>query len=90
MDKKTKRHALRGVEKLEKYQKVFSSPDGEWVLNDMMAAHGMLSSSFQGRASDTIFKEGERNVVLRILTLLRSNPADLRERIKLYEAELGE
>jgi hypothetical protein len=85
-----KRHAKRGVKKLEMYRKVFSGPDGEWVLNDLMSAHSMLNSTFNGNVRDMLLREGERNVVLRILTILKSSPEDLRERIRLHEQEMGE
>ena len=47
-----------------------------------MSAHGMMSSTFKGDVNDMLIKEGERNVVLRILTLLKTNPKELRESIE--------
>lgn len=90
MDKRTKKLADQGVSKVMAYQKVFSGPDGTKVLNDLMAAHGMLSSTYHGNVKDMLIKEGERNVVLRILTMLKVNEKQLKERIEQYEREMAE
>lgn len=84
--------AARSILKIENYRKVFSSPEGQWVINDLMAAHGMLSSTFVGtqKVHEMLHKEGERNVVLRILKLIGTDPKDLRERIEDYEKSLAE
>lgn len=70
------------------YKNVFESPDGRKVIADLMRVHGMMSSSFSGDANQTIFKEGERNVVLRILAVLKTDEALLRERIDSHERDL--
>lgn len=55
----------------EEYYNTFSqSPSGRHVLTDMMKAHHVLSSSFEPDSYATAFREGERNTVLRILTIL--------------------
>lgn len=72
---------------LKAYQNIFNSPDGQTVLADLMNAHGMLSSSFSGDPLKTVFKEGERNVVLRILTILKTDETQLKQRIDAYARE---
>ena len=58
--------------KLEDYNNCFNvSPTGRAVLDDMEKAHFMKSSTFSPDPYETARNEGERNVVLRILTILR-------------------
>lgn len=83
-----KKVQAKGLKKVNTYQKVFSGPDGEWVLNDLMAAHGMLSISYRGDVNDMLIKEGERNAVLRLLKILNVDYVKLRERIKENEQSL--
>lgn len=72
----------RIVKRAELYQQVFSGPNGQWVLHDLMDAHGMLSTTIRKDGTIDIGKEGERTVVLRILAQLQTNVAELRERIE--------
>lgn len=88
MDKRMKKLAEKSVTKISVYQKVFSGPDGQAVLLDLMAAHGMLQSTYTGDVHQMLIKEGERNAVLRILKLLNTDPKQLMERIKEHEAEM--
>ena len=81
MDSRTKKVAMKGVKKLSQYQKVFSGPDGQAVLADMMKAHGMMSPH-PNDPHQMALKEGERLVVLRILTLLKQDPKAVLERIE--------
>ena len=85
-----KKAAERKVAIVKAYKNLFGSPEGQLVLNDLMQTHGMMSSSFSGDSTQTVFKEGERNVVLRILTILKTNETQLRERIEAYARELDE
>lgn len=77
----TKKAANAQLERIKLYQSVFSGPSGKAVLDDLMKAHNILSSTFDGDVNKTIFKEGERNVVLRILTILKINTNKLQQRI---------
>lgn len=67
------------------YQKVFDTEDGKVVLLDLMRTHWMLSSTYVKEPTDMSFREGERNVVLRICSLLKLDVAKLRERMREYE-----
>jgi len=85
--KKAREQTKKAMSRIQRYRNVFESADGRWVLNDMMAAHGML----QPHPSDPqkmALKEGERLVVLRIMTILKQNPELLRERMEEYEKSL--
>jgi len=68
------------LKKIKAYQDLFNSPTGAAVLADMMRVHGVLSAHPADPQSMAI-KEGERAVVLRIMTFLQINPTELRERI---------
>lgn len=69
---------------IQAYQKVFGGPNGKIVMDDLMRVHGMMNSSFTGKGIDgeIYFKEGERNVVLRILAYLKLDVNKLQERIE--------
>lgn len=80
MDERVKRKATKRLNVIMAYQKMFDTKEGEMVLGDLMLAHGMLTPHSSDPQMMAI-KEGERAVVLRILTYLKTNPKDLLERI---------
>jgi hypothetical protein len=86
-DAKEVKIAKRSVSKVMAYRKVFDSPEGKKVLLDMMDAHGMLNCTYTGDVNKMLLKEGERNVILRILALLKMDVAQLQERIDSYVKE---
>jgi hypothetical protein len=59
------------------YQAIFSSEDGKKVLYDLMRTHYIISSTFSKDRYVTALKEGERNTVLRILSILIIDPIQL-------------
>jgi hypothetical protein len=60
------------------YQKVFSSGDGKKVLQDLMANHFVMSSTAtQNEYVSIEFNEGQRNVVLRIMSILKIKPEEM-------------
>ena len=60
--------------KPEDYNSCFEvSPSGKKILEDMKKAHHFYNSTFSPDPYTTAFKEGERNVVLRILTILQNH-----------------
>lgn len=80
MDKKIS-PAKRQANLLSAYQNIFKSPDGELVLKDLMRTHGILSNIFKGDVNNMLISEGERNVVLRILSILKIDMNAIYERI---------
>jgi len=86
----SRKKAPRALTRAERYQKVFSGVDGEWVLHDMMQEHGMLSTTLRKDGTIDIGKEGERLVVLRILAQLQVDIISLRERIEQHVQVLDE
>lgn len=69
------------AEMMSAYQNIFKSPDGELVLKDLMSTHGILSNTYKGNVNDMLVKEGERNVVLRVLSILKIDINAIYERI---------
>ena len=66
------------------YQEVFNldSPQVCTVLKDMCKAHGVFDGGFDKDPYVNALSSGERNVVLRILTILNMNPNDIIELAK--------
>lgn len=85
MDERTKKVAKKQVTNILAYQEVFSGPTGEIVLEDLMKNHHFLGTTFDGDATKTVFREGERNVVLRILAMLKMDARVLQERIRVND-----
>ena len=80
--KKVKPEA-RQVRLTKDYISVFSSPEGKRVLFHLMQTHGILGTCFVEKDShQSAFKEGERNVVLRLLAILKQDPMKIQERIE--------
>lgn len=61
------------------YQDVFDleSPQVQTVLKDLCSAHGVFNGGFNPDPYINAFGSGERNVILRILTILNSKPEDI-------------
>lgn len=79
--------AKRQVSIITAYKRVFSGPEGDRVLADLMQSCHMLGSSYNGNLNDVVFHEGERNVVLRILKNMNVDVQKLQERIRQNEIE---
>jgi hypothetical protein len=67
------------------YQRTFSTESGKRVLHDLMVECHVLGSSFSKDPSLMAFKEGEKNVMLRIMKLLNININEIEEHIKEIE-----
>lgn len=85
MAKRTLTHAEKSLSTFKAYSQLFDSPLGKQVLQDLFKNHAMLHSTFNGDIHQMLLKEGERNVILRILTILKMDVAQLEERIRNYE-----
>ena len=59
------------------YRDLFNSPVGRVVLKDLCKAHSVFDGGFDTNSHINAFNSGERNVVLRILTILNMNPNDI-------------
>lgn len=74
------------LKKVADYKAVFDSPVGRRVLHDMMSAHNMLNSSFSKDPYQMAFNEGGRNVLLRIMTIMKVDLKQLEERMREADA----
>lgn len=52
------------------YKEIFEGVSGQVVLKDLMRKHRLMGTCFSKDPYEHAFNEGERNVVLRILTIL--------------------
>jgi hypothetical protein len=77
--------AQKQLATIASYQKVFASPEGKAVLEDLMRTHHCQGSTFGGandKGHEIFFREGERNVVLRIQSFLNLDLLKLKERME--------
>lgn len=64
------------------YKEAFSGIAGEMVLNDLMTNHHILGSTFhKDNVNATLYNEGQRSVVLRIMGVLNIDTNVLKERV---------
>ena len=61
------KRAKKHVNKFSDYQEAFGTEPGKRVLHDMIKTHYVMGSTFDINPSEMCLREGERNVVLRIL-----------------------
>jgi hypothetical protein len=73
-----------------RYKRVFATPDGSLVLRDLMRAHYVVSNTYNKDPIEMAFNEGQRNVVLRILKLVKEDIAAIEKRISDMEKETYE
>ena len=75
----TKRVAERTLVRVNNYKQAFSTPMGKAVLLDLMQEHYMLKPTYQGTedAIGIAFRDGQRNVVLRILATMEFDASEL-------------
>ncbi len=61
------------------YQMVFNpdDPQAKEVLSDLCSAHHIFDAGFDPDPLELARMAGERNVVLRILTILKATPEDI-------------
>lgn len=69
------------LDQVANYQFVFNSEEGKKVLYDMMKTHYVIGSTFSKDPYEMALKEGERNTVLRVLSILKIDPQKLLEDI---------
>ena len=65
------------------YKRTFSSEQGKRVLYDLISAHNVMSPTYvRGDAIEMAYKEGGRNAVLRILTILETSEETMQNLIR--------
>lgn len=79
--------ARKSVERIQNYQRTFTSDVGKQVLNDLFARYGMLQTQAQDNPYQTYFHEGQRSVVLFIVDVMKLKPHEILERIQALKNE---
>ena len=71
--------AQRAVARTENYKQAFSTESGKAVLLDLLAEHYMMKPVFQGTedAIGIAFRDGQRQVVLRILATMQLDVSEI-------------
>jgi hypothetical protein len=71
------------VELHDSYKKVFSSPDGERVLEHLCRVGFVFDTSYvSGDPHETAHREGQRRLVLSILRFIERDPRELLQRLE--------
>lgn len=79
------------ITRSELYRRLFHSDDGKLVLNDLMNTHFVLRPTHTPEnVQEAVHREGQRDVVLRILKILQTTPEKLRERLEEGQGERDE
>ena len=80
------KRAEKRVQEIIHLKEIFESEKGKNVLYDLCRRFHYFESSYKGDVNDTIFREGERNVINFIMQQTELNPAHLldefRKRLK--------
>ena len=87
MATRTRKKAEKQVQAIIAYKEVFSSEKGQEVLFDLCRKCHYFQTSYNGNPNDTIYNEGERNVVNMIMTFSDQDPVKL---LKEYRNRLKE
>lgn len=76
-------HDLDEIKRLKRYaslrdayRRIFRTEDGKLIWDDLSKAHYMLSSTFSSDALELARREGERNVLLRIMAIINSEEVE--------------
>jgi hypothetical protein len=69
--------AKKKREILESYRKVFSSPEGKLILEDLIKSTKFFETIYHEDHSIMAFDEGQRALVLRIISMVRLKPKDI-------------
>lgn len=75
-------------ERYADYKKVFSSEAGQRVVRDLIDTHYMLRPTYDAKDTNlnvVLVREGERSVILRILTILKVDPELFLKRLEEIE-----
>lgn len=82
-----KKMARKSAQRIQDYQRAFTSEPGKKVLQDLFVRYGMLETQAQDNPYQTYFHEGQRSVVLWICKVLKMKPNEILERIQALDNE---
>jgi len=80
-----KKKASRSLELIRAYKRVFSSPDGNKILNDLMKSCSFTRTTLSQGADLMLFNEGRRSVILNIHEILGKDTQAIYNQITAYE-----
>ena len=70
------------------YKKTFTGPDAEVVLGDLLKFCKYRDSTFvPGQSDSTIFNEGTRRVILRILSFIEMDESKITKLTKMLDEQ---
>lgn len=75
------------LDRILAYQQAFNTEAGKKVLLDLIRQHHVISSSFDKDPYVMALKEGEKNTVLRILSILQIDAGSMMEKLKEMQQE---
>lgn len=67
------------LDRINRFKKVFSGPDGEKVLDDLIQEYGVMSTSYSENPHKMYFREGQKSVILNLLEILEVDPHQYRK-----------
>ena len=73
---------LLNLRRYRAYKWLFDQTEGKMILADMCRAHGVFDGGFDPDPYENAFASGERNAVLRILTILNLTAEEVAELAK--------
>lgn len=77
--------------RVQDYKRTFSSQHGKAVLKDLYSNHFLMRHTFvPNDPTSTAFNEGQRQVVLRIMTMLEQDQNAMAEAIEKFIKETNE
>jgi len=83
MDHDLKKQTDKSLAKISDYKATFLEGRGQKVLHDMMRAHFMMATTYvKGDPYESAMREGERQVIIRILSILKVDLKKLEKHIK--------
>lgn len=68
--------------RVRRYQAIFNTEDGKHVLHDLMRVHHVIGALPAKDPYEIYRAEGERNVILRIMSLLDVDPLKFENHLK--------
>lgn len=84
---RVKRTAEKAVSEIINLKEIFETEKGQEVLFALAKRFHYFQSSYNGDVNDTLFREGERNVINFIMTQLQQSPDKL---LKEYRNRLAQ
>lgn len=84
MSEALKKQGQKFNARIQDFKRTFQSEQGKRVLYDLMSNHFVMRPTLAAKpdAIEMAYNEGQRAVVLRIMTILKTNPVDIETMIE--------